>query len=200
MSRPFFTQSTFVKSLSDFKDRPEPLLPEIAFVGRSNVGKSSLLNALLGRKKLALVSSTPGKTRLINYFLINNNFYFVDLPGYGYAKISKKEAAKWKSMIEAYLLGSEQLKLVLLLADVRREPMAADIQMADWLNYYQIPFAFVLTKTDKISKNQLQKALKTYGDEFPDHNIIQFSIKNLKQIERLAVFILNILSSNNAIT
>ncbi|HID38374.1 MAG TPA: YihA family ribosome biogenesis GTP-binding protein [Calditrichaeota bacterium] len=200
MKRPFFTQSTFVKSLTDFKDRPEPYLPEIAFVGRSNVGKSSLLNALLGRKKLALVSSTPGKTRLINYFLINNAYYFVDLPGYGYAKISKKEVAKWQSMIETYLLNSKQLKLVLLLVDVRREPMAADKQMADWLNYYQIPFAFVLTKTDKISNNQLQKAVKNYGDQFSDHNIIPFSVKNLKQIERLTFFILNILSSSSCNT
>ena len=195
MSPPFFTQSVFVKSLTDLKDRPQPSLPEIAFVGRSNVGKSSLLNALLGRKKLALVSSTPGKTRLINYFLINNAYYFVDLPGYGYAKIAKKESAKWQKMIEAYLLNSKQLKLVLLLADVRREPMASDMQMADWLNYYQIPYAFILTKTDKISRNQLRKALKVYGDEFPDHNIIPFSIKNEKQIEQLALFILNILSS-----
>jgi len=200
MSKPFFTRSVFVKSLTDLKDRPQPFLPEIAFVGRSNVGKSSLLNALLGRKKLALVSSTPGKTRLINYFLINNVYYFVDLPGYGYAKIAKKETAKWQNMIETYLLNSKQLKLVLLLADVRREPMISDMQMADWLNYYKIPYAFILTKTDKVSHNQLQKTLKLYGDEFPDHNVIPFSIKNEKQIEQLAQFILNILSSKSGNT
>ena len=196
MDRPVFQQSSFVKSLTDFRDRPEAKLPEIAFVGRSNVGKSSLLNALLNRKKLALVSSTPGKTRLINYFLINNAYYFVDLPGYGYARLSKKEVAKWQSMIEGYILQSRELRLVLLLVDSRHDLMASDLQMADWLIYNKIPFAFVLTKTDKISKNQLQKTMHIYKDQFPDHNILPFSVKNHQQKQKLAQFILRILSNN----
>lgn len=129
---------------------------EIAFVGRSNVGKSSLINMLVKNSKLCRTSSTPGRTRLINYFLINDNFYFVDLPGYGYAKASKKEVDGWQSMIEPYLIDNPQLKCVCMLVDSRFEPTVQDKQMLKFLNYYQIPFIIIATKCDKFGKSQIK--------------------------------------------
>ena len=133
---------------------------EIAFVGRSNVGKSSIINALTNRRKLAKVSQTPGKTRLINFFLINNDFYLVDLPGYGYAKVSKKEKESWGKTIETYLLNREPLKRVVLLVDSRHKPTADDIMMYEWIKHYGYDVIVVATKSDKLSNNELPKAKK----------------------------------------
>ena len=133
---------------------------EIAFVGRSNVGKSSLINMLVKNSKLCRTSSTPGRTRLINYFLINDDFYFVDLPGYGYAKASKSEVDGWQSMIEPYLINNAQLKCVCMLVDSRIEPTAQDKQMLKFLNYYQIPFIIIATKCDKFGKSQIKPQLQ----------------------------------------
>lgn len=130
---------------------------EIAFVGRSNVGKSSLINTITNRRKLVKVSGTPGKTRLINFFLINKSLYFVDLPGYGYAKVSKVEQQKWGKMIEQYLLDRPQLKKVALLVDCRHKPTKDDVMMYDWIKYYNREVIVVATKRDKITKNQLMK-------------------------------------------
>jgi GTP-binding protein len=141
----------FVKSVVAIEGLPKDSLPEIAFVGRSNVGKSSLLNALM-KKKLAYTSATPGKTREINYFRINQKFYFVDLPGYGYAKVSKAEQARWKELLEAYLQNRPQLKLCLLLIDARHPDLENDKQMAEFLYFYGRRFAIVLTKVDKLKK------------------------------------------------
>lgn len=133
---------------------------EIAFVGRSNVGKSSLINFLCNRKALAKTSATPGRTRLINYFLINKGMYFVDLPGYGFAKGFKEEQASWKKLIEGYLENSDKIKLICVLLDVRREPSEDDLQMIKYLHYYAIPFIVIATKCDKFSKAQLGVALQ----------------------------------------
>ncbi len=135
---------------------PPATFPEIAFVGRSNVGKSSLLNALLNRKKLAHTSSTPGKTRTINFFLINDSFYLVDLPGYGYAKVSQETKKSWGQFVEAYLSGRESLKLIVLLADIRHPPTEQDHDMYQWLIHFDLPTVIVATKADKISRGRWQ--------------------------------------------
>ena len=132
--------------------RPESGLPEIAFAGRSNVGKSSLLNALVGRKKLARVSKTPGRTREINFFRVNNQFVLVDLPGYGYARVSKEKKAEWRPMIQAYLRRTQLLRGIVLLLDIRREPSEDDRAMLDFLAEVEVPTIVALTKTDKLSK------------------------------------------------
>ncbi len=134
--------------------------PEIAFAGKSNVGKSSLINALLNRKSLARTSAQPGKTQTINFYKINDAFYFVDLPGYGYAKVSQAEREKWGPMIERYLLGSKQLKVVFLLIDIRHEPGANDRQMYEWVLSRGYEPVIICTKADKISRGARQKHLK----------------------------------------
>lgn len=134
--------------------------PQIAFVGRSNVGKSSLINMLVGNSKLCKTGSTPGRTRLINYFLINDGVYFVDLPGYGFAKASKTEIDGWQSMIEPYLVENENLKCVCMLVDSRIEPTTQDKQMMKFLNYYRIPFVVIATKCDKFGKSQIKPQMQ----------------------------------------
>jgi GTP-binding protein len=141
--------------------RPESPLPEIAFAGRSNVGKSSLLNSLVRRKSFARVSRTPGRTREINFFRINNGFVFVDLPGYGYARVSKVKKAEWRPMIESYLRRTSQLRGIVLLLDIRREPSDDDRAMLDFLAEVEVPTIVALTKTDKLSKaGALESAAK----------------------------------------
>ncbi|ATD56245.1 ribosome biogenesis GTP-binding protein YihA/YsxC [Clostridium chauvoei] len=153
--------SEFIISAVKRHQYPETGLPEVAFVGRSNVGKSSIINALTNRKKLAKVSQTPGKTRLINFFMINSGeFYLVDLPGYGYAKVSKKEQESWGNTIETYLTGREQLKRVILLVDSRHKPTTQDIQMHEWIKHFGYEEIVVATKSDKLSNNDLRKSEK----------------------------------------
>src|SRR6266566_5935210 len=132
--------------------RPDPALPEVAFAGRSNVGKSSLLNTLVRRKSFARVSRTPGRTRKINFFRINNGFVLVDLPGYGYARISKEKKAEWKPLIQSYMRRTTQLRGIVLLLDIRREPSDDDRAMLDFLAEMEVPTIVALTKTDKLSK------------------------------------------------
>lgn len=139
---------------------PADDMPEVAFAGRSNVGKSSLLNFLTGRKKLAKTSGTPGKTRTINFYEINDEFRIVDLPGYGYAKVSKSESEKWGAMMDEYLRTREGLLRVIQLVDIRHEPTAQDVQMYDYLKYYELSGTIVATKADKISRNHVQKQIK----------------------------------------
>jgi len=134
-------------------------LPEFAFIGRSNVGKSSLINTMMGRKSLARTSGTPGKTRTINFYNIENALYFVDLPGYGYARASKTESEKWGKMIEVYLQKRETLCRIVLLIDIRHEPSANDRMMFDWLQYYGRKFIIVATKADKLNRSQVAKQL-----------------------------------------
>jgi GTP-binding protein len=176
----YFPNVSFVKSIVDLKDKPQPVLPEIAVVGRSNVGKSSLINSIFNQKKLAKVSSTPGKTRLINYFEVNNSFYFVDLPGYGFAKISKDESEKWKNMIESYLQFNSNLYLLLVLIDARRGIMNIDQSLLDWLLFYKINYKMVLTKIDKLSGNELAKIKSKIIKQIKDKNPILFSNQSEK--------------------
>lgn len=138
---------------------PANIRPEFAFVGRSNVGKSSLINKLVNRKALARTSSQPGKTQTINFFLLNGEFYFVDLPGYGYAKVSKELQAKWGRMIEKYLVTSKQLRVIFQLVDIRHEPSAGDKQMHEWIAAKNLPSIVIATKADKIGRGQVASQL-----------------------------------------
>ena len=154
--------ASFVGSFPSLKFIPRDRRPEVAIAGRSNVGKSSLLNKLVGQKKLAKVSQTPGKTRALNYFMIDDRFYLVDLPGYGYAKVSKKIKEAWGELIETYLTQCETLIGHILLLDARRDPTIEDQQLLQWLEARQLPTMLVLTKADKLTRNQLnQKLAKT---------------------------------------
>ena len=149
----------FLTSVHALRQLPAPDYPEVAFAGRSNVGKSSLMNRLTGRKNLVKTSSRPGKTRGLNYFLINETVYFVDLPGYGFARVSKKEQAGWQELITGYLLQRKSLRLVVVLIDLRHSLKKMDRDLTDWLQYQEIPFLPVYTKADKLSKNkQIQHA------------------------------------------
>jgi GTP-binding protein len=157
--------ASFVISNTDHRSCPTDGKLEFAFIGRSNVGKSSLINMLTGNKKLAKTSSTPGKTQLINHFEINNEWYLVDLPGYGYAKVSKKERAKFEIFISEYILQRETLMNVFVLIDSRLEPQKIDIEFMNWCGEKQIPFCIVFTKIDKISSSVLGKNLAKYKKE-----------------------------------
>lgn len=152
-------QCEFVGSFFALDKIPRDRRPQIAFAGRSNVGKSTLLNHLVGRRRMAKVSNTPGKTRSLNFFLINDRFNFVDLPGYGYAKVSKTERASWAKLIEGYLKTSEQLAGLVFLLDCRREPNEDDFQMLDWLADNQLPTIVVVTKTDKLNRDKTRRKL-----------------------------------------
>lgn len=157
--------------------RPETTLPEIAFAGRSNVGKSSLINTLLRRSKAARVSNTPGRTREINFFRINDEFVLVDLPGYGYARISRDRKAEWKPMIEGYLRGSANLRGIVQLLDVRHDPTKDDLQMLDFLSQVGVPTMIVMTKTDKLTKSQAAARITaiTASLGLEDDQVIPFS-------------------------
>lgn len=139
---------------------PDNILPEIAFTGKSNVGKSSLINGIMNRKSLARTSSQPGKTQTINFYNVNEVFYLVDLPGYGYAKANQEVKAQWGKMIERYLHSSKQLKAVFLLIDIRHDPSANDKQMYQWMRHYGFDPIIIATKLDKINRSQIQKQLK----------------------------------------
>lgn len=166
----------FLMSNSRVEDCPAPTLPEYAFIGRSNVGKSSLINMLTNHKGLAKTSSQPGKTQLINHFIINNNWYLVDLPGYGYAKVSKDSRVKWQRMINYYMRKRENLACVFVLVDSRHSPQAVDLEFMEQLGSEGIPFVMVFTKADKQSGTRTQQNVADYlqkmeetWDEVPRH-------------------------------
>ena len=162
-------KTAFVTSSSKINQCPPPDLPEFAFIGRSNVGKSSLINMLSGRKKLAKVSSKPGKTQLINHFLMDETWYLVDLPGYGWAKVSKDSRSKWGEMIHDYLLERENLVNLFVLIDVRHAPQPNDTEFLEWLGENGLPFAIIFTKTDKLSKNKVQSSIARYKRFLKNH-------------------------------
>ena len=177
--------SQFVTSSKSIDKCPPANLPEYAFIGRSNVGKSSLINMITGEKKLAKTSSTPGKTQLINHFIIDENWYIADLPGFGYAKISKEIREKWEQMIKNYLLKRKNLLYTFVLIDSRLDPQNIDLEFLEWLGTKSIPFIIVFTKTDKLKKNELignishyKKVLNEFWEELP--NMILSSATLLK--------------------
>jgi GTP-binding protein len=151
------TSADYIKAAVKPDQYPASALPEVAFAGRSNVGKSSLINNLVRRKKLAQTSATPGKTRLIHFYDINHRIGFVDLPGYGYAKVSAEMRKSWRPMVEGYLKGRPNLALVVVILDIRRDPSGDDVALAEWLSHHRIPHLFVLTKADKVTGNESRK-------------------------------------------
>ncbi|HAV24158.1 MAG TPA: YihA family ribosome biogenesis GTP-binding protein [Bacteroidetes bacterium] len=177
------TSAEFLQGVADLRQLPKNELREIVFIGRSNVGKSSLLNKLCNKKNLARSSGTPGKTREINYYIINNEFYFVDLPGYGYAKVPEQMRAGWKKLIEEFLQRGEPIGLAMQLIDARQEPTPLDLMMMDWLEYYEVPYLLVLTKADKLPFSKLGKTIENFKELFHSqlnegccHGIVPFSI------------------------
>ncbi|MBW1981587.1 MAG: YihA family ribosome biogenesis GTP-binding protein [Deltaproteobacteria bacterium] len=169
--------ATFVGSAVRPEQYPPADLPEVAFVGRSNVGKSSLINRLVNRKKLVRTSKTPGCTQLINFFEINKRYRFVDLPGYGYAKVPKTVRRRWRPMVETYLAGRKNLRGIVLLLDARRVPTADDQQLGGWLQEKGLPLIAVMTKIDKLGRNQRQKQLEIIARtlRLARQTIVQFS-------------------------
>ena len=159
---PEIKEVEFVKSSPDVKSCPDTDIPEYAFVGRSNVGKSSLINYLVNRHKMAKTSGQPGRTRLINHFIVNKSWHLVDLPGYGYAKVSKSDRASFLKIIYSYLLNRKSLICLFLLIDCRHKPQSNDLEFMRWLGKNQVPFVICFTKTDKLSSSELNKAIKSY--------------------------------------
>ncbi len=167
---------------------PSPDYPEIALAGRSNVGKSSLINRVINRRNLARTGNTPGKTQTLNFYLINQGWYFVDLPGYGYAKVSKDTRASWGKMMGNYLEKRESLRAVLQVVDMRHEPSKEDLEMHNWLRHFQIPTLVVATKADKISRGQWPKQLAMIAKtlDLPDwHLILPFSAQTGQGVDEL---------------
>ncbi len=192
--------ASFVTSSPGVAACPSDNLPEYAFIGRSNVGKSSLINLLTETKGLAKTSRTPGKTRLINHFIINGQWYLVDLPGYGYARISKKERERWEKMIHDYLLKRKNLVCTFILVDTRLEPQKSDTAFMEWMASAQLPFIILFTKTDKISRTRLDAAIAAYcrhlmeqWEELPEY-IATSAMTGLGK-ERL----LQLIAANNAL-
>lgn len=161
--------ASFVISNSDIDKCPEPSIPEYSFIGRSNVGKSSLINMLTSRKKLAKTSGTPGKTQLINHFLINENWYLVDLPGYGFAKSSKKDRKAWKKMIDTYLIRRDNLQCTFVLVDSRHSLQKLDLEFMIWMAEHQLSFAIVFTKSDKLKRQEVVKNIAKLKSQILEH-------------------------------
>ena len=188
-----FINAKFIKSASKKAEFIEDELIQIALVGRSNVGKSSLINMLTNNSKMAKTSSTPGRTRLVNYFNINNQFYLVDLPGYGYAKASKTTTSVWDSVMNDYFVENPKLKVVMLLLDSRIMPTELDKQMLDYLAENEVPAILVLTKTDKITRNELNNSINKISQElrYNKELIVPTSANKKQGVENLAKILKN---------
>jgi len=186
--------SEFYTSSNKVSECPDKNLPEFAFIGRSNVGKSSLINSLCNKKSIARTSSKPGKTLLINHFMINNSFFIVDLPGYGFAKVSKKEKEKIKNLHENYFKKRKQLFSALLLIDIRLEPQKIDLEFMEYINKLFVPFILIFTKCDKLKKSVIDKKIKVYSEEIKRNweispQIIISSSKNKIGLDDILKFI-----------
>jgi len=171
------SSSEFIKSAFQETDWPLDPRPEIAFMGRSNVGKSSLINSLLSTKGLARTSSTPGRTQSLNFFLINNRFRFVDLPGFGYANVPKHIRSSWGEMVTSYLAKRSQLVLSIHIVDSRHEPTKQDLQLHEWLEHFARPRLIVATKSDKLSNNELRKSVERARRTFKEDKVVPYSAK-----------------------
>ncbi len=171
------TRVNFEKSVYAAKELPVPGLPEVAFSGRSNVGKSSLINALLNRRNLARTSGTPGRTQSVNFISVNSAFYFVDLPGYGYARVPASVKHAWAALIERYLQDRPALRLVVIIGDARRTPEAEESDFSRWLTMRGIPYMLVLTKSDKLKKNRKTASLRTWQQQLGTCDAVLFSAK-----------------------
>ena len=194
-----FNKTEFFASYGKIEQIPELNLPEIAFSGRSNVGKSSLINKIFNRKNLARVSSVPGKTATINFYNIDKTCFLVDLPGYGYAKIAQKDKIRWSSLIEGYLTSDRELMLVMQLIDMRHPPSADDIQMIDFWIETEQPFVIILTKADKLSKKQREERLNGFEKEIPYFDQIEkivFSAVTGEGVEKIREIIEDIAQDN----
>lgn len=189
------TSAKYLTSVVDEKNILNDDMVEFAFVGRSNVGKSSLINALTGVKNLAKTSSTPGLTKMINYFVINNSFKFVDLPGYGYARTGQKHIANWAGLMEKYLLNSTLLKTVFVLIDCRHEPSELDKMMINFLNHYQIPYMIIMTKVDKLAKSKIPQSAGKIAKHLGVRKelVLPFSSENFFGKDRILDYIENVL-------
>ncbi len=186
--------SEFYTSSGKVSECPDKNLPEFAFIGRSNVGKSSLINSLCNKKSIAKTSSKPGKTLLINHFIINNSFFIVDLPGYGFAKVSKKEKEKIKNLHESYFKNRKQLFSALLLIDIRLEPQKIDLEFMEYINKLFVPFILIFTKCDKLKKSEINQKIKVYSKEIERNwetspQIIVSSAKSKIGLEDILKFI-----------
>ncbi len=181
------TSAEFIKSATRPSEYPPADFPEIAFAGRSNVGKSSLINTLVNRKRLVKTSSTPGRTRLLNFFAINGRIMFVDLPGYGYAKVQARVRSTWGAMIDTYILGRPALKSIVLILDIRRDPDEKDLSLMAWLRHHRIPFITVLTKADKLSGIKQKNRVRAIEQALPDAagSMICFSAKTRQGLDQL---------------
>ena len=189
------TSAKYLTSVVDEKNILNDDMVEFAFVGRSNVGKSSLINALTGVKNLAKTSSTPGLTKMINYFVINNSFKFVDLPGYGYAKTGQKHIANWAGLMEKYLLNSTLLKTVFVFFYCRHEPSELDKMMINFLNHYQIPYMIIMTKVDKLAKSKIPQSAGKIAKHLGVRKelVLPFSSENFFGKDRILDYIENAL-------
>lgn len=189
----------FLKSSQRWQDCPEGNLPEYAFIGRSNVGKSSLINAMMNRKDLAKTSQTPGKTQLINHFLVNEEWYLTDLPGYGYAKVSKVQRKEFEKLITNYILNRKNLVNLFILVDSRHEPQKIDLEFMEWCGESAIPFTIVLTKTDKLKPGAAQRNLQAYQTKLLEYweDLPQMILTSAEKKTGCAQ-ILDIISETNA--
>jgi GTP-binding protein len=191
------TNARFIASATTTASVPKESKAEIAFIGRSNVGKSSLINALVNQKGLARTSSTPGRTQALNFFLINEAFHFVDLPGYGYAKVSQTDRAAWGKLVENYLAKRMRLVLCILIVDSRHKPSPLDLQMKNWLRHFGLPYLVVSTKFDKLSSNERRASLERSRQLLETENVIPFSAITREGIRPLWEAIQSVLKSGS---
>ena len=194
-----YNKAEYYASYGKFSQIPAPERIEIAFAGHSNVGKSTLINKLFNRKNLARVSSVPGKTATINFYSLDP-FYFVDLPGYGYAKVAKSEKERWSGLIEGYLSSDRDIRLVFMLVDMRHAPTKDDVHMINYLIDTEMPFVLVLTKADKLKKMERQKRMEAFREEIPcfdDMHVVPFSSQTFEGVEELRQIVEDIADDND---